>query len=87
MLRAIGSPTQRSGHTTSVLPTRTSHKVYEPGWAVSNAELKGIERDNGGKVTRYEFGVKLFCTVGSHEANPYFAECSVNAEICYKPSR
>ena len=70
-----------------VIASGKEDKVYEPGWAVSDPELKGIERDNTGKVTRYEFGMKLFCNVGSHGANPYFAECSVNAEVCYKPSR
>lgn len=70
-----------------VITSGKEDKVYEPGWAVSDPELKGIEQDNTGKVTRYEFGMKLFCTVASHGANPYFAECSVNAEICYKPSR
>jgi hypothetical protein len=62
-------------------------KIYEPGWAVSDPELKTVERDANGKVTRYEFGLKLYCNVGSHGANPHFAECSVGADICYKPLR
>ena len=62
-------------------------KVYEPGWAVSDPELRGIEQNGAGKATRYEFGMKLFCTVSSHGQNPHFAECSVNAEVCYRPSR
>ena len=70
-----------------VITSGKEDKLYEPGWAVSDPELKGIERDNTGKVTRYELGMKLFCKVGSNGANPYFAECSVNAEVCYKPSR
>ena len=70
-----------------VITSGKEDKVYEPGWAVSDPELKGIERDNSGKVTHYEFGMKLFCRVGSSGANPHFAECSVNAEVCYKPSR
>jgi hypothetical protein len=61
--------------------------VYEPGWAVSDPELKGIERDDTGKITRYEFGMRLFCSVGGGGANPHSAACSVNAEVCYKPSR
>lgn len=68
-----------------VITSGKEDKVYEPGWAVSDPELKGIERDNAGKITRYEFGMKLFCTVGSNGQNPHFAECSVNAEVCYKP--
>jgi len=70
-----------------VITSGKENKIYEPGWAVSDPELRGIERDNTGRITRYEFGMKLFCTVGSHGANPYFAECSVNAEVCYKPLR
>ena len=61
--------------------------IYEPGWAVSNPELKAIEHDESGKVARYEFGMELFCKVGSSGANPHFAECSVNAEVCYKPRK
>jgi hypothetical protein len=62
-------------------------KVYQPGWAVSDPELKAVERDANGKVTRYEFGLKLYCSVGSGGANPHFAECSVSAEVCYKALR
>jgi len=70
-----------------IMTSGKEDKVYEPGWAVSEPELKGIERDSAGKTTRYEFGLRLFCKVGSGGANPYFAECSVNADVCYKPSR
>lgn len=69
-----------------VIPSGKEDKVYEPGWAVSGPELRAIQQDNTGKTTRYEFGIKLFCSVGGHGANPYFAECSVNADVCYKPS-
>jgi hypothetical protein len=62
-------------------------KIYEPGWAVSDPELKPIEQNESAKVIRYQFGMKLFCSVGSAGANPHFAECSVNAEVCYKPLR
>jgi hypothetical protein len=70
-----------------IITSGKEDQIYEPGWAVSDPELRGIERDNTGKITRYEFGLKLFCTVGSHGANPHFAECSVNVEVCYKPLR
>jgi hypothetical protein len=68
-----------------IIPYGKDDKIYQPGWAVSNPELKVVERDASGKVTRYEFGLKLYCTVGSSGANPHFAECSVSAEVCYKP--
>ena len=70
-----------------IITSGKEDQIYEPGWAVSDPELRGIERDNTGKITRYEFGLKLFCTVGNHGANPHFAECSVNVEVCYKPLR
>ncbi|HZI55814.1 MAG TPA: hypothetical protein VFF39_03510 [Verrucomicrobiae bacterium] len=60
-------------------------EVYQPGWAVSEPELKAIEKDSHGKITRYEFSMKLFCSVSSHGQNPYYAECSVDADVCYKP--
>jgi hypothetical protein len=62
-------------------------EVYEPGWAVSEPELKVIEKDSNGKVTQYEFAMKLFCSVSSHGQNPYYADCSVEADVCYKPMR
>lgn len=62
-------------------------KITDAGWAVSAPELKGIARDDTGRITRYEFGMKLFCTVHSGGTNPMVGECSVNVEVCYKPSR
>jgi len=62
-------------------------KLYQPGWAVSEPALKAIDQDANGKVTRYEFGMKLFCSVGSRGQNPYYAVCSVDVEVCYKPAR
>ena len=62
-------------------------EVYEPGWAVSEPELRAIEKDSNGKVTRYEFAMKLFCSVSPHGQNPHYAECSVEADVCYKPVR
>jgi len=64
-----------------------SDEVYEQGWAVSDPELKIIEQDASGKVMRYQFGMKLVCKVGITGANPNFGECSVNAEVCYKPAK
>ena len=62
-----------------------SDQVYEQGWSVSDPELKAIERDASGTITQYEFGMKLFCKVGTTGANPHLGECSVNVEVCYKP--
>jgi len=70
-----------------IIPYGTSDEIYEQGWAVSDPELKVIQRDASGKVTRYEFGMKLFCHVGSTGANPHFGDCSVRVEVCYKPLR
>jgi len=70
-----------------VITSGKEDNIYEPGWAVNNPELKAIEHDASGKVTRYEFGMRLFCKVGISGANPHFGECSVNAEVCYKRAR
>src|SRR5690348_7201610 len=58
-----------------VIPSDKEDKIYDPGWAVSNPQLKAIERDESGKVTRYQVGMRLCCSVGSDGANPHFAEC------------
>ena len=65
----------------------TSDKVFEQGWAVSDPELKVIERDAGGKATRYEFGMRLICKVSERAAQPLAGGCDVNVEVCYKPLR
>jgi len=68
-----------------ILPYGTSDGVYKQGWAVSEPELKAIDRDSNGHVTRYQFGMKLFCSVSNSGANPQFGECSVGVDVCYKP--
>src|SRR5215472_943966 len=57
-----------------IIPYGESDQVYAQGWAVSAPSLKAIARDRNGKVTRYEFGMKLYCNVGSTGANPQFGE-------------
>lgn len=61
--------------------------TYQTEWAVSEPELKPIEKDSNGNVTQYEFAMKLSCSVKSHSSNPYYDVCSVDAEVCYKPVR
>ena len=63
-----------------VIPSGKSDDVYQQGWAVSNPGLKRVDENS-----RYEFGMKLFCRVATTGANPNFGECSVQAEVCYKP--
>jgi hypothetical protein len=68
-----------------LIPFGRDEPLYEQGWAVSGPELKALARDASGKVTRYEFGMKLFCSarvLGGQRA----AECSVAVDVCYKPS-
>jgi len=62
----------------------SSDPLYNQGWAVSDPELKALDRDARGKVTQYEFGMKLFCTVRGGP-NPLFGTCSVGADVCYRP--
>jgi hypothetical protein len=66
-----------------LVPYGKSLSIYEQGWAVSDPELKALNRDASGKVTRYEFGMKLFCNAhtGGHRA----VECSVGVDVCYRP--
>jgi hypothetical protein len=59
--------------------------IYNQGWAVSDPALKLLVLNATRKITRYEFGMKLFCNVGITGANPNFGECTVHAEVCYKP--
>ena len=69
-----------------IQPYGTSDVVYQQGWAVSEPELKAIDKDDNGNVTRYQFGMRLFCSVSNSGANPQFGECSVGVDVCYKPS-
>jgi hypothetical protein len=67
-----------------IIPHGESDDMYRQGWAVSDPELKGIERDANGKITQYEFGMKLFCKVRPTGANPNTGDCSVDVDVCYK---
>ena len=68
-----------------IIPHGKSDKLNEQGWAVSDPELKALGRDSSGKVTQYEFGMKLFCNVG-RGPNPMVGDCSVDVDVCYRPS-
>jgi hypothetical protein len=68
-----------------IIPHGKSDTLNQQGWAVSDPELKALERDATGKVTRYEFGMKLFCNVGKGP-NPMVGDCSVDVDVCYLPS-
>ena len=67
-----------------IIPHGKSDELYNQGWAVSNPELKVLQKDESGKATRYEFGMKLSCHVAGGP-NPIVGECSVDVEVCYKP--
>ena len=58
---------------------------HEKGWAVLEPELKGVEFDDEDRVTRYAFGMHLYCTTGSGEADRFVGGCDVNVDVCYKP--
>jgi hypothetical protein len=70
-----------------IIPSGKSDNIYEQGWAVSDPKLDALEQDGSGKVTRYGFGIKLSCRVGSTGANPHFGECDVDVAVCYKPMK
>jgi hypothetical protein len=67
-----------------IIPHGKSDELYNQGWAVSNPELKVLQKDESSKVTRYEFGMKLSCHVAGGP-NPIIGDCSVDVEVCYKP--
>ena len=69
-----------------IIPHGKSDELYNQGWAVSDPELKVLQKDESGKVTRYEFGMRLSCHV-SGGPNPNFGDCSVDVEVCYKPKQ
>jgi len=58
---------------------------YKPVWAVSEPELKVIAKDTNGKPVRYEFSMKLSCSVQRHSSTPYYDVCEVSVDVCYKP--
>jgi hypothetical protein len=67
-----------------LIPFGRDEPIYEQGWAVSDPELKALARDASGKVTRYEFGMKLRCSARV-PSGPRAAECSVGVDVCYRP--
>lgn len=64
----------------------SSSTIDEQGWAVSDPELRALNRDASGKVTRYAFGMKLLCNARAAGAERA-VECSVRVDVCYKPLR
>lgn len=58
---------------------------HEKGWAVDDPELKGVAWDDDGRITRYGFGMQLYCTTGSGEADRFVGGCNVDVDVCYKP--
>ena len=69
-----------------IIPHGESDPFFDQGWAVSDPELKAVQKDEKGKVTRYEFGMKLFCHVrDTAGAESEYGECSVDVDVCYKP--
>jgi hypothetical protein len=44
-----------------LVPYGESSSIFEQGCAVSALQLRALNRDASGKVTRYDFGMKLFC--------------------------
>ena len=52
------------------------------GWAVSEPELRVLETQADRRITRYAFGMQLYCMPGHL---PTHAGCDVNVDVCYKP--
>lgn len=68
-----------------IIPHGSSDKVNDQGWAVSDPELKAVEKDASGKVTRYQFGMRLFCNASGSDGNSnYYGECTIDVEVCYR---
>jgi hypothetical protein len=57
-------------------------RASDGGWAVSQPELRVVERQANGRITRYAFGMQLYCIPGHL---PTHAPCEVNVSVCYKP--
>ena len=71
-----------------IIPSGVSDNVSHQGWAVSDPELKALDKDASGRVTQYQFGMRLFCNASSSDPNSnYYGECSVQVEVCYRPLR
>lgn len=70
-----------------IIPHGESDQFYNQGWAVSDPELKALQKDESGKVTSYEFGMKLFCHAPGSTSYRELAECGVDVDVCYKPLR
>jgi hypothetical protein len=69
-----------------IIPYGKSDNVSHQGWAVSDPQLNALNKDATGRVTQYQFGMRLFCNAASSAGNTnYYGECSVDVEVCYRP--
>jgi hypothetical protein len=53
-----------------IIPSGVSDNVSHQGWAVSDPELKALDKDASGRVTQYQFGMRLFCNASSSDQIP-----------------
>lgn len=58
----------------------------EKGWSVSAPKLVTIQVSGSEGVTRYRFGMKLYCTVGS-SVTQNVGGCDVAVDVCYLPKK
>lgn len=58
----------------------------QKGWSVSAPKLVAIELPGSEGVSRYRFGMKLYCTVGS-AVTQNVGGCGVQADVCYLPKK
>jgi|SRR6516165_6896683 hypothetical protein len=58
-------------------------KAGDGGWFVSHPELRVVTREANGRITRYAFGMQLYCIPGDTPTD--VADCEVNVDVCYKP--
>jgi len=86
-----GNPKARSDLRAQDIPKGIHIITYgstdlEKGWSVSAPKLVSTQAPGSAGVTRYTFGMKLYCTVGSG-VSQNVGGCSVGVDVCYLPKK
>jgi hypothetical protein len=61
------------------------------GWAVGDGPEPRIQLvpatwdSTTNTISQYKFGIRLYCTTGSGEADRWTGGCNVHVDVCYKP--
>ena len=86
-----GNPKAHSDLTAKEIPKGIHIITYgstdlNNGWSVSAPKLVAVNVTGSESVTRYRFGMNLYCTIGRADSQNV-GGCDVHVDVCYLPKK